>query len=401
MPTKQKDKTMKKTFDEDEHYIELSKYFMLFLDETCTKLGFLLYYHPHQKAFIVSDIDLGENYKYYKTTEQIKIEQPVAKYSSDNFYWEKKSIILFNKEEPYEQNDGEYYYPDCYEFNHDIDFKMSIPNLQKILLSVLKNPTLQENFYHIQDIFSTYNPEIYFPSENLNIDEKLDLLFINNLDQQYLLETMLRNQSDTENIVNILQKKSEQYIIEFFKCFETRSDVKFKDFILKVTKKQDVLEKIFEHFPEYNKFLDKNTPTEFLSQPTQQVSLFKSFFNLDNLSIIYHQDFNKSEVQNRFLHILQNHALKLKMQEKNIIVHSAFHQYTNNSIVSLVENNSDLPIEKIENFFCQAITYLEKDKGGNYNNSGQDNLLKFFQYFYQNEVSLLNSHYKKIKPNKI
>lgn len=390
-----------KTFENDESCIELSKYFMLFLDKMCSKMGFYLYYHPMRKKFIVSDEVLGEDYKYYKTSQQIKIEKPVPRFESDNFYWKKRSIILFNKEYPYEQNDGEYYYPEHTELNHEIDFKMSMPNLQKLLLCILKNPILQDNFHYIQDIFSTYNPMIYFPSENLNIDEKLDLLFIKNLEQKDLLEGMLRNRGDQEMIVNILQKKSPEYLVDFFKSFDIREDVKFKDFIFKVTKKQDVLEKIFANFPAFQKYLTKNTPVEFLTQPTQQITLFKSFFNLENLSIAYHQDFNKSEVQNRLLYLLGSNNLNYKLKEKNIFVHNAFLDYSTNSIVAFIENNSVLPINKIENFFCEAITYLEKDKSGTYTNTAQDNLFKFFQYFYQNEISLMHSNYKKVKPNKI
>lgn len=392
---------MKKVFENDESCIDLSKYFMLFLDKMCSKMNLLLYYYPTGKKFVVSDETLGENYKYYKTSEQIKIEKPVPRFESDNFYWQKRSIILFNKEYPYEQHDGEYYYPEYSHFNHDIDFKMSMKNLQKILLCILKNPILQENFYYIKDIFSTYDPHIYFPSENLNIDEKYDLLFIQNLEQKDLLEGMLRNRGDQETIVNILQKKSTDYLVEFFKSFGIKNDVNFKNFIFKVTKKQDVLEKIFENFPDYQKYLNKNTPTEFLTQPTEQVSMFKSYFNIDNLSIAYHQDFKSSEVQNRLVSVLDNKSLKTKMQEKDIFVHNAFYDYTNKSVVSFIENKSVLSMEKIESFFCQAITYLEKDNSGSFTNSKQENLLKFFQYFYQNEVSLLQSHYIKVKPNKI
>lgn len=387
---------MKDYFPHDYPPVQLSKYFMLFIDKMCHKLGFHVYYNPRGQ-FIVSDHVLNDDYRYYKTTEQIKEEKPVARWDSESFYWQKKTILLFDKEEAYEQDDGEWYYPDYHDCQHDIDFKMSVPNMQKLLLCVFKNPILQTYHYTIRDIFSTYDTSIYFPSESINVNEKLDLLLVRNLDQCQLLEKMLR--SSDGKIATILQKKSSDYLVEFFKSFGKREDLEFKDFIFKVTQNQDTLQMIFENFPVYNKFLSKNTPTEFLSKETQKISIFKSFFNIPNLSLKYHEQFNESAISNHLLKIFEVYSLKQTMAEKGIIIHHAFHDYSSKSIISIIENKSPLSIEKIEDFFCEAIIYIEQ-KNSSYA-SEQPNLLKFFQYFYQNEVSLLNHIHRKNPVTKI
>lgn len=389
---------MKNYFQNDYSHLELSKYFLLFVDKMCKKLGFYLYYNSRSNKFIVSDKLLDNDYKYYKTREQIKTENITETSKFHDFDWHKKTILLFDKEEPYEKNDGEWYYPDYYEYQHDLDFKMNISNLQKLLLCIFKNPILKEHYYIIQEIFPTYDISIYFPSENLSVNENLDLLLIKNLDKHHLLEKMLKNNSE-DTIVKILQKKSSPYLIEFFKSFGKREDLQFKDFIFKVTQNQETLEKIFENFPFYNKFLLKNAPTEFLEKETQNITIFKSFFSIVNLSLKYHENFNEFEISNHLLKIFENHSLKKVMAEKNIIIHNAFHDYSSQSVVSIIENNSLLPIKKIEEFFCEAITHVIF-KNGSYP-SEQPNLIKFFNYVYQNEISLLNHGYSKNSVHKI
>lgn len=394
---------MKDYFLNDYPSLQLSKYFMKFLDKICNKLDFFVYYEPHQSKFIVSDVMLGDSYKYYKTLKQIKEEKPSVIFYNDNYNWTKKGIILFNKEEPYEQNDGEYYYPDHYECNHDIDFKMSTPNIQKLLLCIFKNPILKDYNYLIKEIFNefTFNQTIYFPSENLSIDEKLDLLLVKNLEQRHLLEAMCKEEG-YQTILTILQKKSEDYLVEFFKCFGVRKDLKFKDFIFKVTNNQNTLSKIFENFPEFQKYLSSNTPEQYLKHNTEQISIYKSFFDVENLSIKYHDKFNSSELRNCLSNILENSSLKESLESKSIIIHSSFYSYSHNSLISIIENKSILSIEKIEQFFCDSIEYIQKTKKNNYMEDNKDNVIKFFNYFYQNELSLKNEvHYTKKTLSKI
>lgn len=384
---------MKDYFPNDYPCLQLSKYFLRFVHKICDKLEFQFYYNPNNNHFIISDVILGDNYKYYKTLKQSKEDKTPSPYYSRQFNWPKKHIILFNKEEPYEQHDGEWYYPDYHECNHDIEFKMTIPNLQKLMLCIFKNPILNSEHRQINEIFDnyTYDRSLYFPSENLAIDPKLDMLLISSLDKKNLLEYMLKDNLNNE-IAQILMKKSDDYLIEFFKCFKDKKDLKFKDFICKVTNNQNTLTQIFEFFPDFKKYLTSNTPDNFLTKSTEKISIFKSYFNVENLSIKYHEKFNSNETQNCLLHILENSSFKDILKNHGICIHSVFYSYCDKSIISIIENNSVLPIEKIEQFFCDSLEYMQKTKKINYMEDNKDNIIKFFNYFYQNEISLLSNN---------
>lgn len=384
---------MKDYFINDYPCLQLSKYFMRFVDKMCNKLNFYVYYNPQQNDFIVSDSILKYSSSSYKTLEQIKLDKEVSIFSSEKYDWTKKSLILFNKEDPCEQLDGEYYYPDHYESNHDVDFKMSIPNLQKLLLCIFKNPILQSEYGQIQEIFPTHDISLFFPSESLSVNENLDFLLIKNLEQRYLKEQIIKN--NNPDLINILKKKSENYLIEFFNSFGVIGDLKFKDFIFEITSNENTLEKIFEKLPDFQKFLRKNSPHDFLTKKTESISIFKSYFDITNLSLNYHEKFNEGETKSCLMNIIGNYDLKEAMEKKDIHIHSIFYDYNNKSVVSIIENKSILPIEKIEQFFCESLNYIVKNNNYNYMDNNKDNnkenLLKFFHYFYQNELALLAS----------
>lgn len=392
---------MKDYFIHDYPCLQLSKYFMRFIDKMCNKLNFYVYYNPQQNNFIVSDSILKHSSSSYKTLEQIKLDKPVSIFSSEEYNWSRKKLILFNKEHSYEQNDGEWYYPDHYESNHDIDFQMSTPNLQKLLLCIFKNPILQSEYRQIQEIFSTHDISLFFPSESLSVNENLDFLLIKNLEQRCLIEQIIKK--NNPDLINILKKKSENYLIEFFNSFGVIGDLKFKDFIFEITSNENTLEKIFEKLPDFQKFLKKNNSHDFLTKKTESISISKTYFNITNLSVNYHEKFNEIETKSCLLNVIGNYALKQELAQKNIHVHSSFYDYTEKAVILIIENNSIMPIEKIEQFFCESLNYIVKNNNNDYMDNSKDNnkenILKFFHYFYQNELSLLaladKSHIKK------
>lgn len=375
---------MKNYFINDYPPIQLSKYFLLFLNKKCQKLGFHLYYDP-SGHFILSDQRLDEvSYHRYKTNDE-GID------SQDKYSWQNKTIVLFDKEEPFEQDDGEWFYPTYYDCQHALTFKMTIPNLQKILLEVFQDPILQHYYHSLQEIFPNHDITIFFPSETLKVDEKFDFLLIQYLDKDSLFRSMMNKHND--KILQILQKKSDNYLTDFFKLFNNENDWSFKNFILQVTQNENTLEKIFTHFPCYQKYLSKNHKSNFLSKETQQVLISKSYFNIENLEIKYHDLFQPIETKTFFLKVFETISIKEAMADKGIIIYPSFYDNHSGSVISFIENNSPLPIEKIEKFFYESLSYIHC-KNGFYNNN-QPDLLKFFDYYYQKETLPTNNNIKK------
>lgn len=381
---------MIKHFENDDSCIQLSQYFIEVIDTICTKLDLCLYYHTSNKKFIVSDDKLNDTYKYYKTSQQIKADYTQNALEVIPFSWNNKPLILFNKEEPYEDNYGSWYYPDHYTSNHDINFHLSLPNLQKVCLEIFADPILLSHHCDIKELFYINELSFFFPSENIYTDDNLDFLLIKNLDANYLLENMFKK---NPFIINILKKKSDDYLIEFFKIFNNHQDLRLKNFIFEVTHNEPTLENIFHNFPSFQIFLKKHQPEQFLSKPTETIAISKSYFNIPNLAIKYHENFTENELNLFFNNILKHSTVIHLLSEKEIYIHSSLYDYQSHSVVSIIENNSILPITKIEDFFCNCLNYMTKTTHNNYmdDKTNQDNFTTFFNYFYQNELSLMRN----------
>lgn len=381
-----------KKFEYDYPRLNLSKYFILFIDKICNKNNFYLYYNSSSSNFIVSGSILNQDYKYYKTSQEI--DNLDNSFKNKEFKWKQKNIILFDKEEPYEQNDGEYYYPEYCECNHNIEFKMSLTNLQKLLLNIFKNPILSEYSSCIQEIFYISDINTYFPSKNLDIDPMLDLLFIKNLEQRNIIESLTnRNTNQKVALCSYLKKQNEEYLVNFFKLF-AKKDLNIKDTIFQISDNQNTLEKILESFPEYQKYLLKNKPTEFLNQPTEQITIYKSYFNVEQLGIIYHDKFTSNDIQNLLIETLNNSSIKKIFSEKKIILHHTFFDYHSSSVISIIENNSKINIHDFENFIAESLNHLEINSFSKKNNI--DNFNKLWNYFYQSTILKTDSPKKTI-----
>lgn len=383
-------------FELDYPRIKLSKYFMTFLEKICHKNNFLVYYNPSSSNFIISDNILNQDYKYYKTSQQIN--ELDNSFQSKDFKWKQKNILLFDKEEPYEQNDGEYYYPDYYECNHNIDFKLSLINLQTILLNIFKNPILSKYSYSIQELFYISDINTYFPSKNLMINPELDLLLVKNLDQRLLIECLTnKNSHQKSTLLEHLKKQNDNYLIEFFKIF-SQKDFDIKDTIFDVSNNQNLLENIIEYFPKYQKYLLKNTPNNFLTKTTEEITINKIYFNIDALGIIYHEKFKVNDIQNILVDILNNSSTKKILNEKNLILHHTYFDYHSQSVISIIENNSKINTNEFENFIKESFNHLEKENFSNKNNI--EKFKKFWNYFYQSTI-LKEPSPKKTITNKI
>ena len=53
----------------------------------------------------------------------------------------------------------------------------------------------------------------------------------------------------------------------------SKKDLNIKDIIFETSHDQVLLEKITESFPQYQKFLLKNKPNEFLTKPTEKITI--------------------------------------------------------------------------------------------------------------------------------
>ena len=226
----------------------------------------------------------------------------------------------------------------------------------------------------------------------------LDLLLVKNLEQRYLLECLTGKNSHQKTLLEHLQKQSDEYLIDFFKLF-SKKDLNIKDIIFEISHDQVLLEKITESFPQYQKFLLKNKPNEFLTKPTEKITIHKSYFNTELLSITYHDKFTPNDIQNLLIDTLNNSSIKELLDEKNITIHHTYFDYHSQSVISIIENNSKINIHDFEVFISESFHHLEKQSFSN-QNQNIEKFKKFWNYFYQSTI-LNETSPKKTMTNKI